>query len=141
MYCPKCSSKQLKETTVKGTDVRVDYCPECRGIWFDRSELETVSSAAEERLSVPRDATRTALICPRCSEALHSFKYPETLVTIDMCKACGGLWLDSGEFKEIRVVRKKLKRTGALSDEPEPGGIKGGLLGFINSAISSLSNF
>jgi len=29
-----------------------------------------------------------------------------------MCKACGGLWLDPGEFTEIKAVRGKLQKTG-----------------------------
>lgn len=37
MKCPKCGA-DLSETAMHG--VKVDVCPECRGIWFDAGELD-----------------------------------------------------------------------------------------------------
>jgi Zn-finger nucleic acid-binding protein len=37
MLCPVCK-KELRMTERQG--IEVDYCPECRGIWLDRGELD-----------------------------------------------------------------------------------------------------
>ena len=39
MNCPKCNITLLM-TDRQG--VEIDYCPECRGIWLDRGELEKI---------------------------------------------------------------------------------------------------
>ena len=38
MKCPVCKDITLLMSEKKG--VEIDYCPECRGIWLDRGELE-----------------------------------------------------------------------------------------------------
>ena len=38
MKCPVCKDVTLLMSEKKG--VEIDYCPECRGIWLDRGELE-----------------------------------------------------------------------------------------------------
>jgi uncharacterized protein len=40
MKCPVCNSIDLKMTDRQG--VEIDYCPECRGIWLDRGELDKI---------------------------------------------------------------------------------------------------
>lgn len=39
MNCPKCNI-QLLMTDRQG--VEIDYCPNCRGIWLDRGELDKI---------------------------------------------------------------------------------------------------
>lgn len=39
MKCPSCSETLLM-TEKRG--VEIDYCPNCRGIWLDRGELEKI---------------------------------------------------------------------------------------------------
>lgn len=40
MKCPVCKDVTLLISEKKG--VEIDYCPECRGIWLDRGELEKI---------------------------------------------------------------------------------------------------
>ena len=40
MKCPVCKDVTLLMIEKKG--VEIDYCPECRGIWLDRGELEKI---------------------------------------------------------------------------------------------------
>ena len=40
MYCPVCKSTRLEMTDRQG--VEVDYCPDCRGVWLDRGELDKI---------------------------------------------------------------------------------------------------
>ena len=40
MKCPVCTGLDLKIAERQG--IEIDYCPECRGIWLDRGELEKI---------------------------------------------------------------------------------------------------
>jgi uncharacterized protein len=48
MKCPVCST-ELKLTDRQG--IEIDYCPQCRGVWLDRGELDKLieRSAADYR--------------------------------------------------------------------------------------------
>lgn len=48
MKCPVCKEVSLVMTDRQG--VEIDYCPECRGVWLDRGELDKII----ERSSVPQ---------------------------------------------------------------------------------------
>jgi Zn-finger nucleic acid-binding protein len=139
MRCPKCRNSSLKEARVKSVGVRIDHCPQCKGVWFDAQELETALDVASKELRLPAKARESeSMYCPRCLSPLYHFEYPQTLVQVDMCKDCRGLWLDGGEFIEIKTVRQSLKRRGKLDEYAMSGGIKGGLLRFIDVAIDEL---
>ncbi len=45
MKCPVCKDVTLLMSEKKG--VEIDYCPECRGIWLDRGELEKIIEKSE----------------------------------------------------------------------------------------------
>ncbi len=40
MECPVCDDVKLVISSREG--VEIDYCPECRGVWLDRGELDKV---------------------------------------------------------------------------------------------------
>ena len=40
MKCPTCSDSNLLMTERQG--IEIDYCPQCRGIWLDRGELDKI---------------------------------------------------------------------------------------------------
>lgn len=40
MKCPVCKDTNLVMTDRQG--VEIDYCPQCRGIWLDRGELDKI---------------------------------------------------------------------------------------------------
>ena len=40
MKCPRCKEPNLLMADKQG--VEIDYCPECRGMWLDRGELEKI---------------------------------------------------------------------------------------------------
>ncbi len=39
MRCPNCSSRLVE---VERSEILIDACPECRGIWLDRGELDKI---------------------------------------------------------------------------------------------------
>ena len=40
MDCPVCTDVTLAVSSREG--VEIDYCPQCRGVWLDRGELDKV---------------------------------------------------------------------------------------------------
>ena len=46
MKCPVCKDITLLMSEKKG--IEIDYCPECRGIWLDRGELEKLMEKENE---------------------------------------------------------------------------------------------
>jgi uncharacterized protein len=39
MRCPNCNSRLVE---VERSEILIDACPECRGIWLDRGELDKI---------------------------------------------------------------------------------------------------
>ncbi len=109
MKCPACGQEMVRENF----GVNVDVCKDgCKGLWFDRGELcmldehdEGLGAALEAALRFPRrnDGSRGPLTCPTCAIPMHTHAYKrDQAVNVDECYKCGGLFLDSGELKEIR---------------------------------------
>lgn len=48
MKCPNCQATLLIADK-KG--IEIDYCPECRGVWLDRGELEKITERSAEHYS------------------------------------------------------------------------------------------
>ena len=141
MRCPTCKQVNLQQKKIKGTEIVVDCCSKCRGVWFDADELNQVLEVASKELRLPKEAKLTGFRCPKCNVPLYAFRYPQTYVEVDMCGQCCGLWLNPGEFKEIKMVRTMLEKKGKLETHAPVTGVKGDLLNWINSAIANLSEF
>lgn len=45
MKCPVCKEVNLSMAERRG--IEIDYCPQCRGIWLDRGELDRMLAQAE----------------------------------------------------------------------------------------------
>ena len=46
MNCPVCNETLL---LTNRQEVEIDYCPECRGIWLDRGELDKIIERSGEQ--------------------------------------------------------------------------------------------
>ncbi len=60
MNCPVCKETALVMSERQG--IEIDYCPQCRGVWLDRGELDKIVERAapasvtpESRPSQPQD--------------------------------------------------------------------------------------
>ncbi|MFP4028426.1 MAG: zf-TFIIB domain-containing protein [Candidatus Brocadiia bacterium] len=141
MPCPHCGEPTLREIVLEMTGVVLDHCTKCHGIWFDGGELEQVIEEAEKDLEIPSNAQQTERFCPRCETPLYSFNYPETEVKVDVCTGCHGMWLDSGEFKQIRQMREIVEYVSENDgDEITPPENEGTLTRFFHRVVSFLGS-
>ena len=51
MKCPVCTTVELKMTERQG--VEIDYCPDCRGVWLDRGELDKIIERSSSQAAAP----------------------------------------------------------------------------------------
>jgi len=61
MKCPVCTTVNLSMSDRQG--VEIDYCPQCRGVWLDRGELDKLierSQAAAPAQATPAPAPAAA---------------------------------------------------------------------------------
>ncbi|MBJ6724511.1 TFIIB-type zinc ribbon-containing protein [Geomesophilobacter sediminis] len=60
MNCPAC--KMVPLTMAERQGVEIDYCPQCRGIWLDRGELDKIieRSYGQQPLQRPHLAENTS---------------------------------------------------------------------------------
>ena len=56
MKCPVCTSANLVMSDRQG--VEIDYCPECRGVWLDRGELDKILERSAQQTSAPPPQTQ-----------------------------------------------------------------------------------
>ena len=62
MKCPTCTETSLVMTDRQG--VEIDYCPNCRGVWLDRGEVDKLIE-------------RSASAAPARSDGTSSGRQPE----------------------------------------------------------------
>ena len=55
MHCPHCI-EELKLAERKG--IEIDYCPNCRGVWLDRGELDKIIERSIEAYAPSPSANR-----------------------------------------------------------------------------------
>ena len=56
MNCPACN---VVLTMTERQGVEIDYCPQCRGVWLDRGELDKIIERSDSAPSVPRAPVNT----------------------------------------------------------------------------------
>jgi len=56
MKCPTCSSTDLLMTERLG--IEIDYCPQCRGVWLDRGELDKIIERSMGEFAQKASATQ-----------------------------------------------------------------------------------
>jgi len=140
LTCPVCEEQTTVPKIAGGA--RIDQCRNCKGAWFDSGELQKAIGVNHRRLPSKALGDRN---CPACEEPMKILDFPGTNVEIDLCAQCGGIWLDAGEFRGIREdlgqveKRKRSKKKPPPDDEDIPG-IKGALIRFINSSLTSLTD-
>jgi len=57
MKCPTCTDTALVMSDRQG--VEIDYCPQCRGVWLDRGELDKLIERSVTLAPAPADSAAT----------------------------------------------------------------------------------
>lgn len=121
MLCPHCRGRlraAIEETPIGA--VELDYCLSCRGVWFDRGELEMLLLNARPDVQLLTETHRgeneRPKECPHhrlpmlkrslATSRLRSGLYGQATplkdgVILDQCPACLGLWFDGGELGQV----------------------------------------
>jgi Zn-finger nucleic acid-binding protein len=110
--CPRCD-RNMTEFTPEQSPSRLDACLTCKGIWFAGGELSTFLQfglgeiqSVRQRIGdglghfVDRDVNETRMLsCPDCNFCMERDTLgTDSLVMIDVCPTCRGVWLDAGEL-------------------------------------------
>ncbi len=111
---------------VEHDEIELDYCTNCKGVWFDSGELELLLEAAglenyrvflekmiDSGEAVTREKKRRCPICTRKMKKTHIGAGNELL--IDVCKNADGIWFDGGEVAHL------LKLLSGESEKTEQG--------------------
>jgi Zn-finger nucleic acid-binding protein len=109
MICPVCKYDMI---VVEYHNIELDYCNNCKGVWFDSGELELLlkSYGLEEPKaffdgifnSQEAASPEKKRNCPICGHKLKKTAIggqPEIL--IDVCRDKHGLWFDGGEVTQL----------------------------------------
>lgn len=113
--CPVCKIP-LVETKLHGQ--QIDRCPKCKGIFFDKGELESIIHIVElfQSVSINEKEIDTVsstekernFLCPHDNITMK--KEEIAGLTIDICPKCTGIWLDGGEITALKTSENHIKR-------------------------------
>ncbi len=108
MRCVSCGGELVGK---EACGLQIDRCDLCGGIWLNRGELDGLVSAEDEDvrwldLDLWAEAQKvTGAVspreCPYGHGPLATLGYGDSGVQVDVCRTCGGVWLDSGELERI----------------------------------------
>ena len=106
MQCPRCSV-DMKQSAI--SDITIDECSTCRGMWFERGDLEDVKDEVLPEMSwleidhwlaaAQFEAHRSPYGCPQCKDRyLTTVKDQQSEMEVSLCQQCEGTWLATGQF-------------------------------------------
>jgi len=55
MKCPACKITDLVKTKTKRNGFHMEYCPDCKGIWFEQIEIERILLKLDE-VGIPAES-------------------------------------------------------------------------------------
>jgi uncharacterized protein len=119
MICPACHDEMI---VVEYKQIELDFCPGCRGVWFDSDELDLLLDALDfldlkaKALfrPTPEASDEADRKCPYCRSKMDKALMGSGRdVTIDRCPQGHGLWFDGGELDTvIGSLQKDNKKAG-----------------------------
>ena len=109
MICPACKKDMI---AVEYSNVELDWCTSCQGVWFDSTELELLLKSMnldsrnlllDNILNLPEAKTlEKKRKCPTCGKKMKKTTIGEHPgVLTDVCPQGHGLWFDGGEVAQL----------------------------------------
>jgi Zn-finger nucleic acid-binding protein len=123
LVCPR-DGAQLEWLRYE-SDIEVERCPSCRGMWLDHGKLEALQRITERdyrsKLDEPVDSVSTMLEqakllqapiqCPKCGGEMETREYAQcSQIVIDSCVDGCGIWLDAGELEALEKLYERGNR-------------------------------
>jgi Zn-finger nucleic acid-binding protein len=116
LRCPSCGAPASPDATACAycaTPLALVSCPSCFAGVFRGARYCTRCGAEASRVA---PADRPARPCPGCQEAMGAVRVGS--VTLDECRRCGGLWVDSDSFRRICAEREEQAVVLRLDEAP-----------------------
>ncbi|HBC86852.1 MAG TPA: hypothetical protein DCZ94_07860 [Lentisphaeria bacterium] len=108
MLCPACEVEML---ILEYSNIEIDFCQQCGGIWLDEGELELLLQPGSPNSKLVADLIAglknldkpgMARKCPVCRKKMKPVELSiEPVVEIDKCPYNHGIWFDKGELQQI----------------------------------------
>ena len=105
--CPKCGHGM--EEVAYGSEVLIDRCTNCQGLWFDQDEadllkgkwmgeaLDTGKASKGKKWNDVEDVD-----CPRCGQRMEKASDPDQPhIWYEVCTD-HGMFMDAGEFSDFK---------------------------------------
>ena len=106
---------------VEYNQIELDYCTHCKGVWFDRGEVDLLLESVKVKCpeldinalsNLPENGSgEKPLKCPVCGQSMKEVAVGHPTVSIDICRQTDGLWFDGGELKEL--LKQTVENTAA----------------------------
>ena len=74
MKCPVCLTPDLVMADRQG--IEIDYCPQCRGVWLDRGELDKIIDRAAPQQPEPQQP-EPSFLTPQPQYQPQASGYPQ----------------------------------------------------------------
>jgi Zn-finger nucleic acid-binding protein len=106
--CPLCKEAMI---TFEVSEVEIDYCVKCRGIWLDEGELELLTSDCHKTQHLLNSFKTVESIekvkkCPICFRKMEKILYSNSTqeLLIDKCPQNHGIWFDKDELEDTLAM-------------------------------------
>lgn len=126
MECPKCTGR-LKPVTY-GDNIAAHRCDVCAGLWCKPEALlnmkrewmsEAVLDTGDPRIGAKLDGVAN-VPCPEGhGEMVQTMDTEQTHIWYETCETCRGIYLDAGEFTDLKF-RTLMDRVRGLVKGPRP---------------------
>ena len=126
MICPVCKSDMI---IVEQSNIELDYCTGCQGVWFDSGELELLLESSGLEGSSPflgtvlnvaeASSSEKKRKCPICRRKMKKVFIDEGgEILVDICRDGHGIWFDGGEVGHLlkSLAGKSPGKAGSRQD-------------------------
>jgi Zn-finger nucleic acid-binding protein len=136
MICPACKTDMI---VIEYHSIELDYCNDCKGVWFDSGELELLLKSQGLResreffdgilKSQEASSSEEKRNCPICGRKIRKTAIGEQpRILIDACSN-HGLWFDRGEVTQL------MERLAG--EHPRERDSKGHVINFLEEVFGS----
>ncbi|HAI13923.1 MAG TPA: hypothetical protein DCM28_19625 [Phycisphaerales bacterium] len=109
MRCPKCQNT-MREVDFEG--LTIERCECCKGLWFDLHECKKLIAIKGSEIidagspSVGEEHNKLGVYdCPKCLHRMSQMvDHQQPHIWYEQCPGCGGVYLDAGEFSDLKDV-------------------------------------